>query len=321
MVPKKTKKELTAARKAAADKKAAANREVAAATARMQTLHGEDTDSSTEDAETTSKSNSKTGKKASVAKKHKASSPRTHEKPFYLSFPKSPGGGGKPAAKKRKSTPTTLSQHKPSSPVLRKKLKLVSQLQKKKKDRVGADDDDYVEGSVEGSETDLEDSSDERKPPAIPRIEPAAAQPVLQEVAVPDAEEPAEEEPAAEEPPPQEYRAALIQAEARVNRAERQVRAISRTRLSDTFIEGQVRTWAKETLWKQCKFITNDRTMNRVMKKASKHFKVPLDERPHWMSTYAHLVRDGLNQKRNACSQDLRKTVKSKFLLCRIFVF
>ncbi len=111
---------------------------------------------------------------------------------------------------------------------------------------------------------------------------------------------------------PAELRAVLIETEGQLVRAERQVRAISKTRVADTFLEGQVRTWTKETLWKMCKFITNDQTMHKVMHKASKHFKVPALEKEHWMSSYTHIVRDGLNQKRNACSQDLRKTIKSK---------
>jgi hypothetical protein len=110
-----------------------------------------------------------------------------------------------------------------------------------------------------------------------------------------------------------ELRAALVDSEERRQRAEQQVRNISRTRIADTFLEGQVRTWSKETLWKQCKFITNDPTMNKVIRKAAKHFKVPELEKEHWMSTYAHIVRDGLNQKRNAVAQDLRQTVKSKY--------
>jgi hypothetical protein len=61
------------------------------------------------------------------------------------------------------------------------------------------------------------------------------------------------------------------------------------------------------------KVITNDLTMNKIMKKAAKHFNVPTEEQEDWMSsTYAHIVRDGLKQKRNVCSQDLRKTIKSK---------
>jgi hypothetical protein len=114
-------------------------------------------------------------------------------------------------------------------------------------------------------------------------------------------------------PSPAELRVALADTAERLQRAEKQVRAISRTRIADSFQEGQVRLWTKENLWKQVKFITNDRTMNKIMTKAAKHFKVPDEEREHWMSTFAHIVRDGLNQKRNACSQDLRKTLKSKY--------
>jgi hypothetical protein len=114
-------------------------------------------------------------------------------------------------------------------------------------------------------------------------------------------------------PSPAELRVALADTAERLQRAEKQVRTISRTRIADSFQEGQVRSWTKENLWKQVKFITNDLTMNKIMTKAAKHFKVPDDEKTHWMSTYAHIVRDGLNQKRNACSQDLRKTLKSKY--------
>jgi hypothetical protein len=41
--------------------------------------------------------------------------------------------------------------------------------------------------------------------------------------------------------------------------------------------------------------------MHQVMQKASKHFKVPALEHERWMSLFVHIVRDGLNQKRNAC--------------------
>jgi hypothetical protein len=57
--------------------------------------------------------------------------------------------------------------------------------------------------------------------------------------------------------------AVLIETEGRLERSERQVRAISKTRVADTFLEGQVRTWTKESLWKMCKFITNDQTMHK----------------------------------------------------------
>jgi hypothetical protein len=101
---------------------------------------------------------------------------------------------------------------------------------------------------------------------------------------------------------PAKLRAVLIETEGQLERAAQQVRSISKTRVADTFLEGQVRTWTKKTLWKMYKFITNDQTMHKVMHKASKHFKVPALEQEHWKASYAHIVRDGLNQKRNACS-------------------
>jgi hypothetical protein len=116
-----------------------------------------------------------------------------------------------------------------------------------------------------------------------------------------------------------ELQAVLIKTKERLVRAEHQVRAISKTRITDTFLEGQVCTWTKETLWKMWKFITNDQTVHQVMRKASQHFKVPALDQEHWMSLFAHIVRAGLNQKRNACSQDLRKTIKSE--CCELHLF
>jgi hypothetical protein len=107
---------------------------------------------------------------------------------------------------------------------------------------------------------------------------------------------------------PAELLAVLIKTKERLVRAEHQVHTISKTRITDTFLEGQVHTWTKETLWKMCKLITNNQTMHQVMQKASKHFKVPALNQEHWISLFAHIVRDGLNQKRNACSQDLRRS-------------
>ena len=124
--------------------------------------------------------------------------------------------------------------------------------------------------------------------------------------------------PGGVEQKPGDLRVALIETEERLERAERQVRTISRTRIADTFLEGQVRSCTKEIRWKMCKFITDDQTMHQVIKKVSKNFKVPAEEQEHLMATYSHIVRDGLNQKRNACSQDLRKKIKSN---CRVLYF
>ena len=177
---------------------------------------------------------------------------------------------------------------------------------KKKRKIAGIDDDG---SSYSGTESD-------KKPAALPRSSPQ--RPLLTELRRARKEGNSEDDDSSSDEhegkklEPDALRAALIETEERLERAERQVRTVSRTRITDTFLEGQVRTWTKETLWKMCKFITNDGTMHKVMQKASKHFKVDTAEQQHWMATYSHIVRDGLNQKRNACAQDLRKTIKSK---------
>jgi hypothetical protein len=74
-----------------------------------------------------------------------------------------------------------------------------------------------------------------------------------------------EEEDLEEEPPQQEdisqspakLWALLIKTEEQLVRAERQVRAISKTRITETLLVGQVQTWRKESLWKMWKFITD----------------------------------------------------------------
>jgi hypothetical protein len=206
---------------------------------------------------------------------------------------------------KRKSLDSATGTASISSPQKRKQLrKWIAD--KKKRKKAGVDDDG---SSYSGTESD-------KKPAALPRSSPR--RPLLTELRRARKEGNSEDDDSSSDEhegrklEPDALRAALIETEERLERAERQVRTISRTRLTDTFLEGQVQTWTKETLWKMCKFITNDGTMHKVMQKASKHFKVDTGEQQHWMATYSHIVRDGLNQKRNACAQDLRKTIKSK---------
>jgi hypothetical protein len=220
---------------------------------------------------------------------------------------------GKPGASKRRSS-ASASSSKASTPT--KHRKMLSKHAKKPKARAETDAETYSEHS-DSEPSDQDD--DKRKPAAVART--SSRQLLLPAVLVASREddssegEDVEEQPLLQEDIAQlsaELRAVLIKTKERSVRAEHQVRAISKTRITDTFLEGQVRTWTKETLWKMCKFITNDQTMHQVMQKASKHFKVPALDPEHWMSSFTHIVRDGLNQKRNACSQDLRKTIKSK---------
>jgi hypothetical protein len=70
-------------------------------------------------------------------------------------------------------------------------------------------------------------------------------------------------------PSPTELRVAFADTAKCLQHVKKQVGAISRTRIANSFQEGQV-SWTKENLWKQVKFITNDLTMNKIMTKAAK---------------------------------------------------
>ena len=109
-----------------------------------------------------------------------------------------------------------------------------------------------------------------------------------------------------------QYQAVIAEYKDRLWRAERQVRAISKTNLADKFMENEVRKYVKESLWKRCKFITCPETMEDCMKEVANQFAIPPDKREHWKSTYAHAVRDALNNRRNNTSQDLKKEFKGE---------
>jgi hypothetical protein len=215
---------------------------------------------------------------------------------------------GKSGASKRKSS-ASASSSKASTPT--KHRKMLSKHAKTPKARAETN----AETCSEQSDSEFSDQDDvKQKPAAGTRTSPR--QLLLPAVLAASRENDGSEGRDVEEQPPlqeeigqspAELRALLIKTEERLVRAQHQVRAISKTRISDTFLEGQVRTWTKEKLWKMWKFISKDQTMHQVMQKASKRFKVPALDQEHWMLSFAHIVRDGLKQKRNACSQDLRK--------------
>ena len=50
------------------------------------------------------------------------------------------------------------------------------------------------------------------------------------------------------------------------------------------------------------------------MAEVASKFANTLDKRDHWKSTYAHAVRDALNNRRNNTSQDLKKELAG---MCR----
>ena len=111
----------------------------------------------------------------------------------------------------------------------------------------------------------------------------------------------------------EQYQAIIVDYQARLVRAERQLRAVSKTALADKFMDNEVRKYVKESLWKRCKFITCDETMEECMTEVACHFAINLEKRDHWKSTYAHSVRDALNNRRNNSAQDLKKEVTGKW--------
>jgi hypothetical protein len=297
MAPRKTKKEQASVRRVALEKKAAAKRATALQEVSLSGEVLEDDDESM-----SNKLLLKVAVDVLTTNDDEKSSPSK----------KTPGESG---ASKRKASASASSS---KTSTLTKCRKMLSKYVKTPKARAETDAETYSENS--DSELSHQDD-DQQKSAAVARTSPRQLV-LISAVLAAREDDNSKEEDLEEEPPQQEdiaqspakLQAVLIETEERLVRAEHQVCAISKTRISDMFLKGQVRTWTKETLWKMCKFITNDQTMHQVMQKASKHFKVPALEHERWMSSFAHIVRDGLNQKRNACSQDLRKTIKSKCL-------
>jgi hypothetical protein len=155
---------------------------------------------------------------------------------------------GESGASKRKSS-ASASSSKASTPT--KCRKMLSKHPKTPKARAETDAKTYSEPS-DSEPSDQDD--DKRKPAAVAQT--SSRQLLLPAVLVASREDDGSEgEDRAEQPllqediaqSPAELRAVLIKTKERLVRAEHQVRAISKTRITDTFLEGQVRTWTKKT--------------------------------------------------------------------------
>ena len=270
---------------------------------------------------TTNKQHKKKGKTA-TAKGNKKDPPKVVDAEVVEESQTKPND-----EKKKKRTASSAATSR------RKTMQAVSPPVAKKRRTTSAKDDDYTGGNSKSSGSNKESSSeteeeqldrilnpdrrvreeDERKRAARKTTDAAFVTPRPNRDPEALAVEVNEAEGWKALSPTDALQAALDRTTARLRQAEKQVRVISKTKLADSFQESRVRSWSKETLWKQLKFITNDTIMNQAMRKAAKYFKVNEEEKGHWMSTYAHVVRDGLNQKRNACSQAMRKALFSKY--------
>jgi hypothetical protein len=123
----------------------------------------------------------------------------------------------------------------------------------------------------------------------------------------------------------EQYQAMLRTVQAQLLRAERQIRAISKSSLVDKFLETEIKKYVKQGLWKRCKFITCRETMEECMEEVADTFSVKGNKREHWKSTYEHAVRAALNNRRNNTAQDLKKeligTCRLKPFCCAITTY
>jgi hypothetical protein len=92
----------------------------------------------------------------------------------------------------------------------------------------------------------------------------------------------------------------------------RQIRNITKMGGVDKYELMQIRKMVKEDLFKQVKFITTAAMEAKCMKYLSNKLNVPAERQHEWSPTYAHCVRDALNNKRNNVSQDLKAEIKDK---------
>jgi hypothetical protein len=92
----------------------------------------------------------------------------------------------------------------------------------------------------------------------------------------------------------------------------RQIRNITKMGGVDKYELMQIRKMVKEDLFRRIKFITTTAMEAKCMKYLSNKLNVPAERQHKWSATYAHCVRDALNNKRNNVSQDLKAEIKGK---------
>jgi hypothetical protein len=92
----------------------------------------------------------------------------------------------------------------------------------------------------------------------------------------------------------------------------RQIRNITKMGGVDKYELMQIWKMVKEDLFKRVKFITTTAMETKCMKYLSNKLNVPAERQHEWSATYAHCVRDVLNNKRNNVSQDLKAEIKGK---------
>jgi hypothetical protein len=100
--------------------------------------------------------------------------------------------------------------------------------------------------------------------------------------------------------------------QARNQMLARQIKNITKMGGVDKYEVMQIRKMVKEDLFKRVKFITTRAVEAKCMQYLSNKMNIPTETRREWTATYAHCVRDALNNKRNNVSQNLKSEVKGK---------
>ena len=92
----------------------------------------------------------------------------------------------------------------------------------------------------------------------------------------------------------------------------RQIRDVTKMGGVDRYEVMQLRKMVKEDLFKRVKFITTMTTEKNCLQYLSNKLNILQETKRDWCATYAHCVRDALNNKRNNVSQDLKTEIKGK---------
>ncbi len=100
--------------------------------------------------------------------------------------------------------------------------------------------------------------------------------------------------------------------QSRITMLSRQIKNVSKIGTIDRYEVMQLRKLVKEDLFKRVKFITTAVAEKKCMRYLCNKLNIPTESQPDWCATYAHTVRDALNNKRNNVSQDLKSEIKGK---------
>jgi hypothetical protein len=104
----------------------------------------------------------------------------------------------------------------------------------------------------------------------------------------------------------------VVKLQTRNQMLARQIKNITKMGGVDKYEQVQIRKMVKEDLFKRVKFITTTAMEAKCMQYLSNKLNVPTETQREWIATYAHCVRDALNNKRNNVSQDLKLEIKGK---------